>query len=448
MESSLPAAVLNASDPVRDFRTAWAVSLGLGVLLLTAVGVEGRQGLLLPAGWFAGLFLSGFHLVRASRQRGPSELGLADRKAYSDAGILLALAWAITVPLMAPEAGEPLCFLLAGALSCVARLIRPLVSGERIRLGLSAALLGLPMLVLLLRAGTPLGYLLAVVVAAHVLMFISPGAGSTNAQGLRPGLDQTPSGGRLPSAFVAAAAAEMRPAVHAILGLLHGCRPSDGMDQIACNERLRGAARYLLGLIDAVADVARAQASLDLEEGPGAFALDVDRVALDELVGNVLACHVSAVAAGNTRLQLDMMPLPPCLLGDGGRITHALHSLLAQGLRPTLRGGLTLEVRRVRESRLGVLVEFRLVGCEMGLLPEQLEQLMKGTEPGGASEALGAFGALGLRLLHLRHLAAQMGGGAGVQMGEPGRLTVWFSAWLARRGGRDPLLVPVAAPAA
>lgn len=445
MVSSPSAAVLDASDPARDFRTAWAVSLGLGVLLLTAAGVEGRQGMLLPAGWFAGLFLSGLHLVRASRQRGPGEPGLADQRAYSDAGILLALAWAIAVPLMAPAAGEPLCFLLAGALSCVARLIRPLVSGERFRLGLGAALLGLPMLVLLLRAGTPLGYLLAVVVAVHVLMFISPESGAMHAQGLRPGLAQTPSGGRLPSAFVAAAAAEMRPAVHAILGLLHGCRPADGVDQITCSERLRGAARHLLGLIDAVADVARAQASLDLEARSGAFALDVDRVALDELVENVLACHVSAVAAGNTRLGLDMMPLPPCLLGDGARITHALHSLLAQGLCPTPRGGLTLEVRRARESRLGVLVEFRLVGCEMGLGSEQLEQLMKDTEPGGASEAFGAFG---LRLLHLRHLAAQMGGGAGVQMGAPGRVTVWFSAWLARQGERDPLPVPVAAPAA
>lgn len=443
MVSLLPAAVRNASDPARDFRMAWVASLGLGSLLLVAVGVEGRQPMLLPAGWFVGLFLSGLHLVRAPwpRVTGP---GQEDRRAYSDAGVLLALAWAIAVPLLAQEASVSLCFLLAGVLSSVARLVRPLVMGERLRLGLCAGLLGLPMLILLLQGGTPLEFLLAGVVLVHILVFVSPEPGEGDARGLPDCPEQMQRGDRLPADFMVVAAGEMRPAVHAILGLLQGCRPEDGGDQATCRERLRGAARHLLGLIDAVADIARVHVGADVDASYTAFALDVDRVALDELVGNVIASHAPAAAARSTQLHVDMAPLPSCLLGDGARIIHALHSLVAQGVSLTRQGKVTLEVRGARESRLGVLVEFRLGACASGLAPGQLEQLLKDAEPGGVPCAFGPFG---LRLLHLRHLAAQMGGEAGVLMGGQDGVTVWFSAWLARQGGRDAPTAPVAAPA-
>lgn len=443
MVSLLPAAVRNAADPARDFRKAWMVSLGLGLLLLVAVGVEGRQPMLLPAGWFVGLFLSGLYLVRASPQRMTTGPGQEDSRTYSDAGVLLALAWAIVVLLLAQEASVSLCFLLAGALSSIARLVRPLVISERLRLGVCAGLFGLPMLILLLQGGTPLEYLLAGVVLVHILIFVSPESGEADTRGLQDGRGQMQRDDRLPADLMAAAAAEMRPAVHAILGLLQSCRPEDGLDQATCRERLRGAARHLLGLIDAVADIARAHACVDVETRSAAFALDVDRVALDELVGNVIASHVSA-AAGSTQLQVDMAPLPPCLLGDGARIIHALHSLVAQGVSLARHGKVTLEVRGARETRLGVLVEFRLGACAAGLAPGQLEQLMKDAEPGGAPGTLGPFG---LRLLHLRHLAAQMGGEAGVLRGGQDGITVWFSAWLARHGGRDAPTAPVVAPA-
>lgn len=444
MLSLLPATVRNAPDPARDFRVAWMVSLGLGLLLLIAVGVEGRQPLPLPVGWFVGLFLSGLHLVRGSWLRMTTGLGQEDRRAYSDAGVLLALAWAIVVPLLASEASTSLCFLLAGVLSSVARLVRPLVIGERLRLGLCAALLGLPMLVLLLQAGTPLDYLLAGVVLVHIMMFVSPEPGKGDAGGLRDSPEQRRRDHRLPADFMALAAGEMRPAVHAILGLLQGCRPEDGVDQATCRERLRGAARHLLGLIDAVADIARAHAGVDVTASVEALSLDVDRVALDEIVGNVVASHTSAAAARSIQLYVDLAPLPPCLLGDGARIIHALHSLVAQGVSLARHGKVTLEVRGVRETRLGVLVEFRLWACAAGLAPGVLEQLMKDSEPGGTA---GTFGPFGLRLLHLRHLAAQMGGEASVLMDGQRGVTVWFSAWLARQGGRDSPTAPIAAAA-
>ncbi len=442
MVSLLSAAVRNTPDPAHDFRMAWGGSLGLGALLLVAVGVEGRQPMLLPMGWFVGLFLSGLYLVRVSWPPETTAPGLEDKRAYSDAGVLLALAWAFAVPLLTQGASTSLCFLLAGVLSGVARLIRPLVLGERLRLGLSAGLLGLPMLGLLLQAGTPLDYLLAGVVLVHMLMFVSLEPGEGRATGLQDDPPQMQRGDRLPADFMTVVAGEMRPAVHAILGLLQGCRPEDGVDQGTCRERLRGAARHLLGLIDAVADIARAHAGVDAHASAEALPLEVDRVALDELVGNVVASHAPAAAARSAQLHVDLAPLPPCLLGDGARIIHALHSLLAQGVGLARHGKLTLEVRGARESRLGVLVEFRLETCAAGLAPGLLEQLMKDAEPGGAP---GTFGPFGLRLLHLRHLAAQMGGEAGVLMGGQHRVTVWFSAWLARQGGRDSPNAPIAA---
>lgn len=63
---------------------------------------------------------------------------------------------------------------------------------------------------------------------------------------------------------------------------------------------------------------------------------------------------------------------------------------------------------------------------------------MQDAAPGGPQ-----FGAFGLRLLHLRHLAGQMGGDAGVLAEEGAGVTVWFSAWLARQGGRLPPAVPM-----
>ncbi|KAB2969108.1 hypothetical protein [Zoogloea sp.] len=440
----LPASVRIAQDSARDFRKAWGGSLGMGLLLLAALGVEGRQPMLLPLIWFVGMFLSGLHLIRAQQDVAAAESGRGDQNAYADAAVLLSTAWAIAVPLLAQEASASLWFLLAGALSGVAHFVRPLVLGEPLRLRICAGLLGLPLLILLLLAGTPLDYLLAAVVLLHVLMFVIPEAEPCNGYAVPAGLEQVKRDGRSRNDLMALAAGEMRPAINAILGVLQGCSPGEGLPQARCRDRLRVAARHLLGLVDAVADIARADPGVDADASAAACSLDVDRVALDEIVRHVIASHASG---GATRLHVDMAQLPACLIGDGARITHALHSLVAQGLSPARRGRLTLEVRRARESRLGVLVEFRLGGCAVGLAPEQLAQLMKDTEPGGACEASGAFGAFGLRLLHLRHLAAQMGGEAGVLATEEGAVTVWFSAWLARQGEQGSPSVPMGVPA-
>lgn len=440
MMYSLPASVRIIAASARDFRAAWVASLGLGLLLLAAVAVEGRQSMLSLLAWFAGIFLAGLHLVRAQRDAMAVEAAREDPRSCADAAVLLATAWAIVVPLLAQEASESLCFLLAGVLSGVARFVRPLVAAEPLRLRICAGLLGVPMLTLLLQAGTPLDYLLAAVVLVHVLMFVALETGEpSRLRALQAGLEQAQRDGRARNDFMVAAAGEMRPAVHAILGLLQGDGQGDGLQHAGRRERLRGAARHLLGLVDAVADITRANANA------ADFSLNVDRMALDEIIGQAIVSHTSTAAGRGPYLHVDMAPLPACLLGDGPRMTHALHSLVAQGLSPARPGSITLEVRSARESRLGVLVEFRLRGCVVGLAPGQIAQLMQDAEPGGGG-ALGTSGAFGLRLLHLRHLAAQMGGEAGVLMEEREGVTVWFSAWLARQGGRDAPPVPLSAP--
>lgn len=433
MMHSLSAAARIAPDPARDFRTAWLASLGLGLLLLAAVAVAGRQAMLSPLVWLVGMFLPGLHLVRRSWRCAGTASDPVAWRVHADAAVLLAAAWAIAVPLLAQEADQSLCFLLAGVLSGAARFIRPLVAGEPLRLRICAGLLGLPMLILLLQAGTPLDYLLAALVLAHVLMFLAVEGGEfSRLPELEAGLERAQRDGRARCDFMVAAAGEMRPAVHAILGVLQGTGAGDGPPPADGRDRLRVAARHLLGLLDAVSDIARADADANVAS------LDVDRVALEEIVGYVVARHAPAAAGRGTQLQVGMAELPAYLIGDAARLTHALHSLVAQGLGPTRNGCIVLEVSGVRESRLGVLVEFRLGGCALDLAPEQIAQLMQDSAPGGPQ-----FGAFGLRLLHLRHLAAQMGGDAGVLAEEGAGVTVWFSAWLARQGGRVPPAVPM-----
>lgn len=429
MMRSLSAAVRIAPDPARDFRRAWMASLGLGLLLLAGVAVEGRQAMLPPLVWLVGMALPGLHLVRCGWPRRGMACSPVVTRVHADAAVLLAASWAIAVPLLAQEADQSLCFLLAGALSGVARFVRPLVADEPLKLRICAGLLGLPMLILLLQAGTPLDYLLAALVLGHVLMFLATATGEfSRLPELQAGLEQAQRDGRVRSDFMVAAADEMRPAVHAILGVLQGRWAGDGQPSPGCRDRLRAAANHLLGLLDAVSDIARA----DIDAN--AASLDVDRVALEEIVGHVVARHAPDPGGRGAQLRVGMAMLPACLIGDAGRLTHALHSLVAQGLSLARSGHSALEVCAVRESRLGVLVEFRLRNHAADLAPGQIAQLMQDVAPGG--ETFGAFGSFGLRLLHLRHLAAQMGGDAGVMAEDGGGVTVWFSAWLARQGGR------------
>jgi len=119
-----------------------------------------------------------------------------------------------------------------------------------------------------------------------------------------------------------------------------------------------------------------------------------------------------------TRLEAD---LPAVVLGDPLRLAQVLRNLLGNALKFTLKGQVTLAVRRVEGS--ADRLRFEVIDTGLGIPEHQQKAIFLPYEQGDR-EAAGAAGGTGLGLAISRRLVALMGGEIGVASRE-GKGTVF-----------------------
>jgi PAS domain S-box-containing protein len=224
------------------------------------------------------------------------------------------------------------------------------------------------------------------------------------------------------SAFLANMSHEIRTPLNAIAGMAHLMRRAGlAPEQMARLDKLQGATDHLTGIVDAILELTKIDAGkLDLEERP----LSVDTL-LDEVSGMLEA----AISAKGLQLRIERPAHADLLAGDPTRLRQALLNLLANAVKFTDTGRVTLRATVEAEDAANQLLRFEVADTGIGIAPEALPRLFDAFEQADNSTSR-RYGGTGLGLAITRRLARLMGGDAGASS-RPGAGSVfWFSARL------------------
>ena len=232
------------------------------------------------------------------------------------------------------------------------------------------------------------------------------------------------------SAFLANMSHEIRTPMNAILGLTHLLR-RDGATSLQAErlEKVDGAARHLLSIINDILDLSKIEAGrLELEQHDFALSAVLDHVR--SLIG-------ATAQAKGLSVRMETEGVPAWLRGDVTRLRQALLNFAGNAVKFTEQGGITLRARLLSEDGDGLLVRFEVVDTGIGIDAENLSRLFQAFAQADASTTR-KYGGTGLGLAITRRLADVMGGEAGAESSPGQGSTFWFSVRLHRGHGVMP----------
>ncbi len=226
------------------------------------------------------------------------------------------------------------------------------------------------------------------------------------------------------SAFLANTSHEIRTPINAILGLCHLLR-RDGLTAVqrARLDKLDGAARHLLILLNDILDLSKIEA--------GKLQLMTSDFGLADLFEEVRSLILAMAEGRGLSVMLDLDDAPRWVHGDATRLRQALLNYAGNAVKFTERGGIVLRVRLLDEDADGVRLRFEVQDSGIGIPAEVLPRLFQAFEQADVSTTR-THGGTGLGLAITQRLVHLMGGEVGVET-EPGRgSTFWLQVRLAR----------------
>ncbi|MCX7166906.1 MAG: PAS domain S-box protein [Rhodocyclales bacterium] len=232
------------------------------------------------------------------------------------------------------------------------------------------------------------------------------------------------------SSFLANMSHEIRTPMNAIIGLTHILRHGGvTSEQAERLDKIQGASRHLLSIINDILDVSKIDAGrLQLESTDFSLAAILDTVA--SMIG--ATAHEKGL-----RIEVDAGTVPPWLRGDPTRLRQALLNYAGNAVKFSKNGAIVLRALLLHERSDVVLVRFEVEDSGIGITPDQMKRLFQAFEQADASTTR-KFGGTGLGLAITRRLARLMGGEVGVDSTPGQGSTFWFTARLQRGHGIMP----------
>ncbi len=241
--------------------------------------------------------------------------------------------------------------------------------------------------------------------------------------------DAAEAASRAKSAFLANMSHEIRTPMNAILGLTHLLRAEATPAQADRIDKIDGAGRHLLSIINDILDLSKIEAGrLKLEQSDFALYAVLDHA--HSLIGEFARTK-------GLRIEVDGGEVPLWLRGDAMRLRQAVLNYASNAVKFTEHGTITLRARLLEERGDELVVRFEVADTGLGIPPEKLANLFQAFEQADASTTR-KYGGTGLGLVITRRLVELMGGKVGADSTVEVGSTFWFSVPLQRGHGVMP----------
>jgi signal transduction histidine kinase/CheY-like chemotaxis protein len=233
------------------------------------------------------------------------------------------------------------------------------------------------------------------------------------------------------SQFLANMSHELRTPLNAIIGVSEMLREdAEALQQdLEPLDRVLGAARHLLALINDILDLSKIEA--------GRMELQLEDFALAPLIDGVARTIESLAAKNENRVAVSCDAAIGRLHADQMRLRQALLNLMSNANKFTERGTITVEARQTQENG-GDWVTIAVTDTGIGMTPEQMGRLFQEFSQADASTTR-KYGGTGLGLAISKRFCQMMGGDITVES-EPGRGST-FTIRLPRIAQSDEALV-------
>ncbi|MEZ4382192.1 MAG: ATP-binding protein [Nannocystaceae bacterium] len=237
--------------------------------------------------------------------------------------------------------------------------------------------------------------------AAQISRVISRERAAEATEGARAAAE---SANRAKSDFVANMSHELRTPLNAIIGygelLVEDLEEFGLNDPRAIVERMNGASRHLLGLINNILDLSKIEA--------GKMSVHSEPVDLAAEFEEVLAVLEPLVEDGGNRLRCELPALDRPLLLDGIKLRQILFNLIGNAAKFTRNGTIRVLTELVLEGDAAAL-RVSIEDSGIGMSEEQLARVFEAFTQ-AESDTTRRFGGTGLGLTLSRRLAELLGG--------------------------------------
>jgi CheY-like chemotaxis protein len=200
-------------------------------------------------------------------------------------------------------------------------------------------------------------------------------------------------------------------------------------EQAARLDKIDGASKHLLSLINDVLDLSKIES--------GRVQLETTNFHLSAVLDAVASIIAQSAADKGLTVTTDANAVPLWLRGDSTRLRQALLNFAGNAVKFTDSGSIALRAKLLEDRGDELLVRFSVDDTGIGIPSENLPRLFQAFEQADASITR-KFGGTGLGLAITKRLTALMGGECGVES-QPGTgSSFWFTAHLRRGHGLLP----------
>lgn len=207
------------------------------------------------------------------------------------------------------------------------------------------------------------------------------------------------------SQFLANMSHELRTPLNAIIGyseMLQDDAEDQGLDDFIPDlQKIRGAGKHLLGLINDILDISKIEA--------GKMDLFLEHFELPPVIEEIAATIHPLLEKNGNELVIHCADQLDSMHGDLTKIRQILFNLLSNASKFTEKGQVTLSVSRNKENNGRDWITFSVADSGIGMTPEQLGKLFQAFSQADASTTR-KYGGTGLGLTISRRFSEMMGG--------------------------------------